>query len=273
MLHHINDYPHSSLKEWTISNKKFIELLDSIDKNSLTTITFEDIVKYDFKPAELRKKVILTFDDCPSSLFEFAVPELIKRKMKAVFYIPTAHIGGYNLWDSESQGVKEIGLINESQIKFLSSNGMEIGSHGVNHTQLTSKSDKTSQYEVLESKNILEAMLNKRIYSFSYPYAELPNNYSELLSSAGYKFGLSLYQPSQNPFALRRIGIHQSDTLKSISYKLSKRYRVMRAFADPVLALIKFVQVQKPQLSIFVAYYFSVLLETETYIFSLISPR
>lgn len=45
------------------------------------------------------KNIIITFDDCPGPCGDFTIPELQKRNMKAVFYIPTAHIGGYYKWN------------------------------------------------------------------------------------------------------------------------------------------------------------------------------
>lgn len=64
------------------------------------------------------KKLILSFDNCPKHLFDFAIPELVKRKMKAVFYMPTANTGGYNSWDEE-KGTARMELMNEADLKEL----------------------------------------------------------------------------------------------------------------------------------------------------------
>lgn len=243
MLHHIGNRPHSTLKGWTISNQKFIELLNSISEKGLRTITFEDIHTQSFSEKELKNKIILTFDDCPVSLFEFAVPELIRRKMKAVFYIPTAYIAGYNEWDVKSQGFERTALINEEQIRFLAANGMEIGSHGDSHIQLNKINAEQAIHELKNSKHKLEELTGKEVVSFAYPYAEVPDNYKVLLNIAGYSYGVCLYNPSPDNFALRRFGIHQSDSKKSIRYKVGRKYLFLRSFIDPLLFIIKKIKV------------------------------
>jgi len=240
MLHHILDSPAPGIKDWSISTQKFSLLLDIIEQKEFTTTTFEQIKKSTISPH--RKLIILSFDDCPNSLFDFAIPELVKRKMKAVFSIPTAQIGGFNNWDVAEQGFAQMSLMSAEQLQYLSKVGMEIASHGQHHLRASDISEEKLMEEISESKQFLEALLHKQIYTFTYPYGEVPKNYQQLLKQAGYEYGLSIYQPKQNNFALRRIGIHQSDTHKSISFKLGQTYQLMRVFLDPLLLLRKLLK-------------------------------
>ena len=252
MLHHISDAPHHSLAHWCISELKFMLLLDIIVKKGLETTTFEAI--RNTKKQKNNKQIILTFDDCPAQLFDFAVPELIKRNMKAVFFIPTAQIGGYNKWDVDEQGFEKIELMNAQQLRYLSANGMEIGSHGQNHLRASDISNKDYFKRISSSKTFLEQVLSKRVYSFAYPYGELPGNYRKLLKKAGYAYGLSIYRSFPNQHSLRRIGIHQTDDQKSISFKLSKSYRLLRFLTDPLLWVIKKVRSRKSRVRSLDAY-------------------
>jgi peptidoglycan/xylan/chitin deacetylase (PgdA/CDA1 family) len=237
MLHHIGKPTGAGLGSWTVTAQKFNLLLDLIEQNGFTTTTFEEISKS--KLQVHAKKVILTFDDCPNSLFEFAIPELLKRKMKAVFSIPTAQIGGFNEWDVAEQGFASVALMSAEQLQYLSSQGMEIASHGKQHLRASKISAQQFVEEITTSKQSLEKLLDKKIYTLTYPYGEVPKNHQQLLREAGYAYGVSIYQPKKDNFALRRIGIHQSDTSKSISFKLSKSYQLMRVFLDPLLFLVK----------------------------------
>jgi peptidoglycan/xylan/chitin deacetylase (PgdA/CDA1 family) len=240
MLHHIGKPTGAGLESWTITAQKFSLLLDLIEQKGFRTTTFEEISKG--KLQDHAKKVILTFDDCPNSLFEFAIPELLKRKMKAIFSIPTAQIGGFNQWDVAEQGFASVTLMNAAQLQYLSSLGMEIASHGKQHLRASKISEKEFAEEIAASKQSLEKLLNKKIYTLTYPYGEVPKNHHQLLKEVGYEYGLSIYQPNQNAFALRRIGIHQSDTAKSISFKLGQSYQLIRAFLDPLLSIYKFLK-------------------------------
>ena len=81
MLHHVgNGEVFKSLEPYSITTRKFIELLDFIEYERFETITFQD-----YRLFNLKKKVVITFDDCSRELLVNAVPELVKRNMKAVF--------------------------------------------------------------------------------------------------------------------------------------------------------------------------------------------
>ena len=241
MLHHINNLPGPGLENWSISEENFILLLDTIEKHGFTTTTFE-LLK-DHNHQRRQKEVILSFDDCPAALFEFAIPELLKRNMKAVFFIPTGEIAGFNRWDVSEQGFSRFSLMNAEQLIYLSNLGMEVASHGKHHLRANKISEEVFYQEILAAKNELEALLQKDIVALAYPYGEVPKNYKTLVSQAGYTFGLSIYQQRSNQFALRRIGIHTRDTESSISFKLSKSYQFMRTFFDPILWIKKAIRV------------------------------
>lgn len=238
MLHHISDAPHSSLRPWNIFHQQFIDLLDCILEKGLTTVTFADLEKGESS----KKRVIITFDDCPASLFDFAIPELVKRNMKAVFYIPTSHIGGYNVWDTEELNLVEVKLMTAAQLTELKQMGMEIGSHGEEHQRLNTVDAEDAFKEIIRSKNILEELLNEPVYSFAHPYAEIPKGYKQMLRRAGYTAAVSIYQSVQNQYALRRFGIHESDNKKSISFKLTPLYLRMRQLYDPFLQIQKAIK-------------------------------
>jgi len=238
MLHHVNDFPGRGIADWSITSEKFKLLLDIIEQKGLNTTTFEEIGKSNRSVHQ--KLVMLSFDDCPATLFEFAVPELLKRNMKAVFSIPTAQIGGYNNWDVAEQEFSKAALMTATQLQYLSSQGMEIASHGQHHLRTSEISDENFMEEISASKMLIEKLINKKVDTFTYPYGDVPKNYRQLLRLAGYRYGLSIYQAKQSNFALRRIGIHQSDTAKSISFKLSQSYQLMRALFDPLLSFQNF---------------------------------
>lgn len=241
MLHHIGEPKGKGLENWNISTSKFDLLLNLIEEKQLIVTTFDEISKNPHQ--NLSKSVILTFDDCPVSLFDYVIPELIKRNMKAVFSIPTAQIGGFNQWDVEEQDFAKINLMSAEQLQYLSGQGMEIASHGHQHLRGKQISEIQFLQEIKDSKKQLENLLNKAVSTFTYPYGEVPKKYKILLKKAGYQYGLSIYQASQNNLALRRIGVHQTDTPKSISFKLSKNYQLMRILLDPLLFFRSFLKV------------------------------
>ena len=231
MLHHVSDDPsHASLKPYSISRKIFLQLLNYLDENNYETVGFDDLVA---GYSSEQKKITLTFDDCPKHLFDFAIPELQKRKMKASFYMPTAHIGSYNSWDAE-EGRTGVELMNEAELKELQRLGMEVGAHSHHHIKLKGINETTLRFEVTECKKILESITGKEVCSFAYPFGSVPKNYRAILSAAGYSYASSIYYPFENNLSLRRFIYHDGDTKKTLEQKLSFAYQCYRFFTDPL---------------------------------------
>jgi peptidoglycan/xylan/chitin deacetylase (PgdA/CDA1 family) len=233
MLHHVTNSPHDTLKSWSVSEHKFLELLNFLETNKYETITFKDIVSNKKILRGFSKKVILTFDDCYKNLLDFAVPQLVKRKMKAVFYMPTAYVGSYNEWDVE-QGFGRVELMSQGELKELDKLGMEVGGHSHYHIRLKDASPGRVKEEVEQSKAVLENIIGKSVYSFAYPHGSVPDNYYQILSSAGYAFGVSIHQPLESKLALRRFSFDEADGESSLKTKLSRQYKYKRMFYDNV---------------------------------------
>jgi peptidoglycan/xylan/chitin deacetylase (PgdA/CDA1 family) len=234
MLHSVSDAFKVSLKNWCITQNSFLQLLDFLEENKIQTTHFAGIIRDKGERQSSFKKLILTFDDCPKHLFDFAIPELVKRKMKAVFYMPTANIGGYNSWDVE-KGTARLELMNETDLKELARHGMEVGSHSHHHIDLKNVSDIGQlQKEITVSKQIIESITGKPVYSFAYPYGSVPAGYQTLLSGAGYQYAVSIYQPYETALALRRFGIYDKDTKETLARKISVGYKWSRKLYDKI---------------------------------------
>jgi peptidoglycan/xylan/chitin deacetylase (PgdA/CDA1 family) len=102
-----------------------------------------------------RGYVCLTFDDALTSQYQYAFPLLQAAGMNATIY-PSSGLVGDN------------GYITAEQLLEMQSAGWEVGSQGVNHTDLTSISLAAATSEIVNSKSELEAM-GLVINSFVYP--------------------------------------------------------------------------------------------------------
>ena len=102
------------------------------------------------------KAVILTFDDGYKSQYTNAKPILDKYGYKATFYIVCNY-------------VENNGRLKWEDITALHKEGYDIGSHTMNHADLSQTSKKETRYEIAESK---QCLLNHGINptSFAYPF-------------------------------------------------------------------------------------------------------
>lgn len=229
MLHYVSDDPAlNALKPWNISCSSFTKLLDFLQEENYTTVGFEDLLSSAVKG---RRNIILTFDDCPKNLWDFAIPELLKRNMKAIFYMPTAYLGGYNEWNVE-EGLPKLDLMDHGDIAKLSKLGMEIGSHAHNHIMLGERDTPEVITQLNESKAILEAIINKPVVSVAYPYGSVPQNAYQIARGAGYQYGLAVFTPWQTKYAIRRWVYDDTDSAESIRRKMSRIYTWQRVIND-----------------------------------------
>ncbi len=102
--------------------------------------------------------------------------------------------------------------MNWEQVKEMSNNGCEIGSHTVSHPILTQISAQQLSREIHDSKKEIEARIGREIHSISYPegmdYAYNKNVLNEV-DEAGYAFGATYvpgnnYRPRVHDYLLRR---------------------------------------------------------------------
>jgi peptidoglycan/xylan/chitin deacetylase (PgdA/CDA1 family) len=110
-------------------------------------------------------------------------------------------------------------MMSEDQVRALSSAGMEIGSHTHSHIILTQETSSDASADILHSKRILEALLQKPILGFAYPNGKsgLDFNQSsiELIKAMGFAYAATtnpnLYAAGFDDFQIPRTSIwHKS---------------------------------------------------------------
>lgn len=143
---------------------------------------------------ELRAMSLITFDDGLLDNYTKAYPALREFGLKAYFFILAGKVGlsGYMDWQ---------------QIIELRNDGMIIGSHGMTHRILTELNDEESDYELIESKRILEDKLRQPIEYFSIPRGFYNRNIIEKLKNAGYTGVFTSNPKDSNGFKFGRIAV------------------------------------------------------------------
>lgn len=121
----------------------------------------------------VRETVILTFDDGYADFYTHAAPILLKHKLRATVFLPTAYVGRTNAWPGQPAWVKEEPLMSWEQIKELAAAGIDFGSHTVNHPDLTTLPPAEVERELAESKREIEQRAGQKVVEhFCYPYGK-----------------------------------------------------------------------------------------------------
>ncbi|OGH27959.1 MAG: hypothetical protein A3E12_02580 [Candidatus Levybacteria bacterium RIFCSPHIGHO2_12_FULL_39_9] len=163
-----------------------------------TFVAPDDLIKDLLGELVLPKKIIiLSFDDGYSDFYTDVFPILKKEKVKAVVYVVANFLNQENYLSTFQ--VKEI----------AKSSLVEIGSHTLNHTWLKDINKKTAEYEIAQSKKVLEDMTGLSVNSFAYPYGALDRRTINMVKNAGYTNAVStipgIKQTIRNKFFLYRL--------------------------------------------------------------------
>jgi peptidoglycan/xylan/chitin deacetylase (PgdA/CDA1 family) len=133
--------------------------------------------------------VSITFDDGLSSILRNALPELKKRGIPTTIFIPAAEIGSYPKWEQKGRKIYyEDKILNRDEIKELSTQGIEIGSHTLRHSDLKNVTLEVAREEFDLSKSYLEEITGNEVVSFSFPYGSYNDDLINLAIDCGYSF-------------------------------------------------------------------------------------
>src|ERR687889_713099 len=109
------------------------------------------------------KAVIITFDDGYKSQYTNAKPILDKYGYKATYYIVCNYVGNGELYHPNAR-------MSWEDITELYKEGYDIGSHTMDHKDLSQMSEKMVNFEVGQSKQCLLDHGINNITSFAYPF-------------------------------------------------------------------------------------------------------
>jgi peptidoglycan/xylan/chitin deacetylase (PgdA/CDA1 family) len=179
------------------------------------------------------KSLVITIDDGHKEVVTYAYPLLKKYGLCATLFVNTGLLGKryWVRWDvprktavwSESKPDdfdQNKGFIDHAyefmswdEVRMLSKNGIEIGSHGVEHPYLTKLSDVELQRQLVDSKRDLIERLGHSPEFFCCPSGDYDTRVLHAVRTAGYKAAVQTPSPFDlkdqwsDPFVWNRIGI------------------------------------------------------------------
>ncbi len=174
---------------------KQVETLQNAGYTFMTTKDLADVL--DGKTTLPEKPVILTFDDGYRDFYTDVFPLLKKHKVKAVAYIVPGFLDKLNyMFTPQVEEVAKSGLV-------------EIAAHTVHHVWLKGMTKERAEFEITESKKMLEESLHISIVSFAYPYGAFDQQAADIVKKAGFKTAVStvpgIMDFEQNRFFLYRL--------------------------------------------------------------------
>ncbi|MFE2266581.1 polysaccharide deacetylase family protein [Streptomyces griseosporeus] len=173
----------------------------------------------------------LTFDDGYADFVTDALPVLRRHGCTATLFVLPGRLGGDNTWDSPGPRKP---LLTADGIRRAAAEGMEIGSHGLTHVDLTTADDLTLKAETVQSRAALADLLGRDVDGFCYPYGRVDARVVAAVRAAGYRHACAIDPgPLTGPLALPRVHIGERDT----AVRLLLKRRLHRLRRRPVVGV------------------------------------
>jgi len=197
-------------------------------KDNYEIVAMKDITR--INGTKIKPKITISFDDAYANLIEHALQVLFDYKIPAIIYAPTYYLGKQNNWD---EGYMEplMPIMTAKDLKMMSVMGFDIGSHTHTHIRLKGQNLFSLRREIVDSKKILEDIVQEPIESFAYPHGgrgDIDDNAVEIVKEAGYSSAVTTYfgryNYAYNRYQLRRIIIWPSDDLNVFKLKVKGYY-------------------------------------------------
>jgi peptidoglycan/xylan/chitin deacetylase (PgdA/CDA1 family) len=159
-----------------------------LKQNGYHVVSMDQLLDFiDYKEQLPEKSIVLTFDDAWRSIFDVALPILIKYGFTATFFIYTDFIGGGK-------------AMTWKQIETLSKIGFDIQCQTKTHRNLAVPKNnesfkeyfKSIEMEISYPKNLFKKKLNIDCKYLAYPYGETNNLVIALLKKHGYRAAFTI---------------------------------------------------------------------------------
>ncbi|WDV51822.1 polysaccharide deacetylase family protein [Streptomyces coeruleorubidus] len=167
----------------------------------------------------------LTFDDGYADFLTHALPLLRRHACGATLFVLPGRLGGENAWDPDGPRKP---LLSADGIRHAAAEGVEIGSHGLTHVDLTRADDAQLRAEVRDSRAALGEMTGAHIHGFCYPYGRLDRRAVDAVRDAGYSYACATGPGDLSGLlAIPRVHIGERDTAWRLRLKhLLRRHPV-----------------------------------------------
>lgn len=213
------------LAEYGVPPERLTEHLDALGKRGWQFVGLDAVLAALEGRGRLPKRALLvTFDDCYVDLLSDGAPVLAERGVPAVAFAVAGLTGAANEWD-RPLGARELRLLDADGLRALPAAGIEVGSHGMHHRQLTKMPLAEAAAEIRASAAALEGLGLPRPRAFSYPHGELNREIADAVAASGYRAAFTVapgaVERGCDPFSLPRVEVLASDTPVRLRLKIA----------------------------------------------------
>jgi peptidoglycan/xylan/chitin deacetylase (PgdA/CDA1 family) len=132
--------------------------------------------------------VAVVFHDAFVSVCDNALPELALRKIPSTLFVPSGYLGRRQGWitDKAHADYGET-VVDAMRLKSFDTDLVAVGSHTVTHADLSLLTETAARSELERSKIDLEAVLERPVRLFAFPYGRSSDALTGLSKKMGYQ--------------------------------------------------------------------------------------
>lgn len=186
----------------------------------------------------------LTFDDGFSSVYEYALPVLVRHGLPSTVFLvaQTLSSSGRQVDWVDTPPDFELTTLEVDQIKEMRSARTSFESHSLSHIDLTRLSFADCVRDLRESRELLEELLGSRVRLLAYPRGRHNADVRAAAARAGYTHGFALPEVKQpwSRLSIPRVGIHRGNSVATLRVKAAGPYLSLRT--GPVYRLAQRVR-------------------------------
>jgi peptidoglycan/xylan/chitin deacetylase (PgdA/CDA1 family) len=207
-VEYVKDKKDTIRQSLDITPYTFEQQVKTLQNAGFTFMTARELGEVIDGKMELPKSpILLTFDDGHWDFDTVVLPILKKYNVKATAYIIAGFIGRSDF------------MSKEELVDVINSKLVDVGAHTVHHVSLKRRPSSLLNYEIGQSKSVLENTYHLSVVSFAYPGGAFDQKAIDAVKDAGFTTAVStipgIIQSSENRFFLYRLrpGYRTGDVL------------------------------------------------------------
>lgn len=222
MYHSVDD---QSDDEYSVSGGTFKDQMRWLSENGFEVISLEHLIHSinENKHKQLRKKIVITFDDGYQDFLNNALPVLQDFKAPATVFIVTEMLGEKAKWNETATNTQ---LMTDDEIRYIKAQGISLGSHTCNHARLTTLNNDDMLCQIRDSRERL-ASLGETFYALSYPWGQYSTEIANAVKYSGYACALAVGEKTRitknDIYHLPRVTIKQDAEINYFGILLKRR--------------------------------------------------
>jgi len=173
----------------------------------------------------------ISFDDGYLNNLTHALPVLQRYGFSSTCYAVSQRLGQTNVWDQDA-GVAQTALMTAAQLREWVAGGQEVGAHTRHHVHLPALALADSLQEMQQCKAELEAVTQRPVAHFCYPFGEYGRDHVLQAALAGFASATTTRRgrcvAGHDLLQLSRVPMLRSTTLPVMWLKLATAYEDRR---------------------------------------------